>query len=75
MKLESLKEFKIEKNKSVFVFGGNDNKGKWVTTSKPQFTDKNGCVVTTTDSYYDKNGNGVHDNGESATACISVSCE
>jgi hypothetical protein len=74
MKLESLRKFKIEKSICGNVFGGNGG-AKWIQTTQDPFKDKNGCTVTTTDSYYDKNGNGKHDDGESATACISVNCE
>ena len=73
MKLESLEKFKIEKSICGNVFGGNEDP-KWIPTKKDPYKDKNGCTVTTTDSYYDKNSNGKHDDGESATVCFSVQC-
>lgn len=75
MKLESLKKFKVESNNLSSIFGGlADAGGKWIQTKKPSTTDSNGCVVNTTDSYFDANGNGKYDSGESATACVSIDC-
>lgn len=78
MKLESLKKFqensinKIEMNN---VFGGlADSSGKWISTSQPDYTNSNGCLVKTTDSYYDANGNGKHDSNESYSICASADC-
>lgn len=75
MKLESFKEFKIETLNYQKISGGlAEAGGKWIATKKDPYTDSNGCTVNTTDSFYDANGNGTYDAGESGTVCQSVDC-
>lgn len=74
MKLESLKKFKMQDNQLSTIFGGlMDDKPKWKKSSRTT-TNTNGCVETTSDTFYDTNNNGVYDNGESATICTSIDC-
>lgn len=67
--MKTLEDFKTESIELKSFFGG-----QWLSTNPPDTCDANGCTVKTTDSFYDSNGNGVYDKGESATKCVSISC-
>jgi hypothetical protein len=69
--MKKLEDFQKEKLELNFISGGN---GKWVQTKKDPYTDQNGCIVTTTDSFHDANGDGKHQLTESLTVCASVDC-
>lgn len=70
--MKKLEDFQSEKVELNCFIGGN---GKWIATKKDPYKDKNGCTVTTTDSFHDANGDGKHQETESMTVCASVDCE
>lgn len=43
-------------------------------TSRRQFKNANGCQVTVSDIYDDKNGNGEFDDNESGTETTTIQC-
>lgn len=67
--MKKLEDFTTEKVELKNIFGG-----EWVQTDLGSKKDANGCTVTTTDSFDDKNGDKKLSAGESYTSCTSVSC-
>lgn len=68
--MESLKKFQNKQIKGNSIFGG-----RWIQTAftVPNFVPSN-CVTTAEDNYFDSNGDGIWNIGETGSICYATQC-
>lgn len=66
---------KIENFKDVQEFNlSSVYGGKWKDSPKQTSVNDEGCTIEKTEKFNDTNNNGIRDNNESASVCISIEC-